>query len=75
MKPQIAIKRFLTALAALLFMAGGPLYAQLDSFTITATGTPQTCLGNGSVNFTVNGNNPAATLSFAVYLLPNTATP
>lgn len=50
-------------------------FAQLNNFTIYVTGTAQTCLGNGSLSFTVNGNNPDAALEFAVYLLPNITTP
>jgi gliding motility-associated-like protein len=50
-------------------------FAQLPGFTLTVTPTPQTCLGNGSLAFTVSGTNPAATMSYAVYLLPNTTTP
>ncbi|WP_294818797.1 gliding motility-associated C-terminal domain-containing protein [uncultured Flavobacterium sp.] len=49
--------------------------AQLPSFTLGVTPAPQTCLGNGSLAFTVTGNNPAASMDYAVYLLPNTTTP
>ncbi|KOS07615.1 hypothetical protein AM493_17385 [Flavobacterium akiainvivens] len=56
-------------------MATGQVCAQLNDFTITASATPQTCLGNGTVSFTVSGNNTAAALEFAVYLLPNTTVP
>lgn len=49
--------------------------ASLPNFTLTLTPTPQTCLGNGSIAFTVTGTNPAATMDYAVYLLPNTTTP
>ncbi|MNK01050.1 hypothetical protein D3C87_188430 [compost metagenome] len=49
-------------------------YAQPPAFTLSITTTPQTCLGNGSLNFTVTGNDPLATMSYAVFLLPNTTT-
>ena len=49
--------------------------AQLPAFTVNAVATPQTCQGNGSLMFTVSGTNPAATLEYAIYLLPNTETP
>jgi hypothetical protein len=50
-------------------------YAQLPAFTITATSTPQSCSGNGSISFTTNGTDPAASLDYALFLLPNTTTP
>lgn len=50
-------------------------FAQLPPFTFTATPTPQTCLGNGTISFTVSGTQAGATMDYAVYLLPNTTTP
>ena len=50
-------------------------YAQLAPFTIGVTATHQTCLGNGSLSFTINGTTPGASIEFEVYLLPNTTTP
>lgn len=50
-------------------------YAQPPDFTLNVTATSQTCLGNGSLSFTVTGNNPSAAMSYAVYFLPNTTTP
>lgn len=50
-------------------------YAQLPDFTLTVTGTPQTCLGNGSLAITVSGTDPDANMDYAIYLLPNTTTP
>lgn len=50
-------------------------FAQLPSFTLTVTPTPQTCLGNGALSFAVTGNDPAASMDYAVYLHPNTTTP
>ena len=50
-------------------------YGQLPNFNLTVTPTPQTCLGNGSLSFTVTGNDPSASIDYAVYLLPNTADP
>lgn len=49
--------------------------AQLPAFTLNVTPAPQTCLGNGSLAFSVTGNDPAASMDYAVYLLPNTTTP
>ena len=50
-------------------------YGQLPEFTLTVTPTFQTCLGNGSMNFTVTGTDPDASIDFAIYLLPDTTTP
>lgn len=50
-------------------------YAQLPDFTVSATATPQTCLGNGALSLTVSGTNPSASIDYAVYLLPDTTTP
>jgi gliding motility-associated-like protein len=50
-------------------------FAQLSNFTLTVAPTAQTCLGNGSLSFAVSGNNPLATMSYQVFLLPNTTTP
>ncbi|RYJ45473.1 gliding motility-associated C-terminal domain-containing protein [Flavobacterium beibuense] len=50
-------------------------FAQLPSFTVTATPTAQTCLGNGSLAFSVSGTDPAANIDYTVYLLPDTTTP
>ena len=50
-------------------------FAQLPPFTFTVTSTNETCLNNGSLTFSVSGTTPGATMSYAVYLLPNTTTP
>jgi len=62
------------ALLILLFFSFSA-FAQLPNFTLTVTPTAQTCLGNGSLTFAVAGNNPAASIDYTVYLLPNTTTP
>ncbi|GGB76722.1 hypothetical protein GCM10007424_15930 [Flavobacterium suaedae] len=49
-------------------------YAQLPDFTLTVTPTPQTCFGNGALNFSVSGTNSSASIDYSVYLLPNTTT-
>ncbi|MFP9115263.1 gliding motility-associated C-terminal domain-containing protein [Flavobacterium sp. RHBU_3] len=50
-------------------------FASLPDFTLTVTPTAQTCLGNGTLTFSTTGTTPGATMTFAVYLLPNTTTP
>lgn len=73
MKKLLPSFRVLPLLVILLapFVAVG----QLPEFTFTVTATPQTCMGNGSLTFTVTGTNPAASMDYAVYLLPDTTTP
>ncbi|OYQ42912.1 hypothetical protein CHU92_03785 [Flavobacterium cyanobacteriorum] len=46
-------------------------FAQLPDFTLTLTSTPETCNGNGSIGISVSGTNPAATMIYTVYLLPD----
>lgn len=50
-------------------------FAQLPAFSVTATPTPQTCLGNGALAFTVSGTVTGSSIDYTVYLLPNTTTP
>lgn len=50
-------------------------YAQLPNFTLTLGSTPETCGGNGTITIAVAGTNPAATMLYEVYLLPNETTP
>ncbi|WP_294818798.1 gliding motility-associated C-terminal domain-containing protein [uncultured Flavobacterium sp.] len=71
MKKQLLVKLFL--LFSLL--SGSGAIAQLDPFSLTVTPTPQTCLGNGALSFSVSGTAPGATMGYQVYLLPNTTTP
>lgn len=68
------MKKKFTLLLAMLFVSCIS-FAQLPGFTFTVTPTPQTCLGNGSLTFSVSGTQPGATIGYEVYLLPNTTTP
>lgn len=51
------------------------IFAQLSNFIFQVNVTHETCLGNGSLNFVVNNATPGSTLTYSVYLLPNTTTP
>lgn len=73
MKKITITRKAIYALFALLFAWNS--YCQLPAFTITATPTPQTCTGNGAISFTTTGTQPGATLSYQLFLLPNTTTP
>lgn len=50
-------------------------FAQISNFTLQVTTTNETCLGNGSLTMSVSGTTAGATMSYAVYLLPNVTTP
>ena len=45
-------------------------FAQLSNFTFNVTSTNESCLGNGSLSFTVANTTPGATIDYAIYLLP-----
>ncbi len=44
-------------------------------FTFTAVATPETCPGNGTLTFSVTNPDPAGTLVYVIYKLPETVTP
>jgi gliding motility-associated-like protein len=50
-------------------------YAQLPAFDLNVVATNETCPGNGTLTCTVSNTDPAATIIYRVYLLPNTTTP
>lgn len=47
----------------------------LFGFTLSVTPTHQTCPGNGSMTFNVGSTDPAGSITYLIYLLPNTTTP
>lgn len=51
------------------------IQAQLSDFTLVVTPTNQTCTGNGTLTFEVNGATNGANFIYSVYLLPNTTVP
>ncbi|GGD32296.1 gliding motility-associated C-terminal domain-containing protein [Flavobacterium orientale] len=50
-------------------------FAQIGNFTFQVNATNETCLGNGTLSFSVSETTPGATMSYAVFLLPNLTTP
>lgn len=50
-------------------------FAQLPLFNLQVYKTDETCLGNGSLTFSVSNVHPEATILYKVYLLPDTANP
>jgi hypothetical protein len=41
--------------------------AQLPNFSIQLTATPETCIGNGSLSWSVSDTTPGSTLVYAIY--------
>lgn len=50
-------------------------YGQLPNFSLSVTSINETCLGNGTLNFQVTGTDPAANITYTIYLLPNITNP
>ena len=66
-------RKLLFILSFFLFIQQG--FGQLSNFTLTLTQTPETCSGNGSIQFAVSGTQPTSTMVYEVFLLPNLTTP
>jgi gliding motility-associated-like protein len=67
------MKRLCLLLLLLLFST--TVYCQLSDFTLTLTKTDETCLGNGSLTFSVTNTTQNATMLYKVYILPDTVNP
>lgn len=49
--------------------------AQLSDFNLNLTKTDETCLGNGSLTFTVTNKTPNSSILYKVFLLPDVSNP
>ena len=49
--------------------------ASIFGFTLVVTSSNETCAGNGTLTFIPSNTDPAGSISYLVYLLPNTTTP
>lgn len=58
-----------------LFLLYGVFSYALPDFSLSVTQTDETCLGNGTLTFTVTDTTPGSTLTYYVYELPNVTTP
>ncbi|MFM2230055.1 MAG: hypothetical protein RL607_1313 [Bacteroidota bacterium] len=58
-----------------LLMLWNNAIGQLNAFVFSINPTPETCSGNGSLEFTVSNATSGATFTYAIYQLPNTTTP
>lgn len=50
-------------------------YAQLNDFILNVASTNESCLGNGTLLFTVSNTTPGATILYTVYKLPDILLP
>src|SRR5690554_736876 len=66
------IRNFIFCFALLL---SASTYAQLPSFTLDITVTPETCFENGVIDVEVDGVAAGATMSYVIYKMPDEATP
>lgn len=58
-----------------LFISSQQMYCQLNDFNLSVSTTDETCAGNGSISMAVSGTTPNATISYTLYLYPDTGTP
>jgi gliding motility-associated-like protein len=58
-------------LSFLLLLVSQASFAQLSNFTLTATGTDESCTGNGSLSFNVANTVPGSTIIYRIYRLPD----
>lgn len=65
------MKRKITYLIAMLMLSAYSTFG----FTFTATPTHETCAGNGTLTFTSANTDPAGTLVYVVYKLPDVTVP
>lgn len=66
-------KLYLNFIFALIFSLNAiSSYGQLPDFTLTVTGTDETCNRNGTLSFTVSGTHPSASIIYTIYKLPET---
>lgn len=59
----------------LIMLFTSAVYSQLSDFNLTLTKTNETCLGNGSLTFTVTNKTPNSSLIYKVYIMPDTVNP
>lgn len=53
-------------LICIFLISGNFIYAQ-PAFTLNVSAVPETCPGNGTLNFSVNGTDPAATVTYKIW--------
>lgn len=71
-RASFGLKSLFSILLLFVFQA---VAAALPDFTLTVTHNNETCAGNASLNFSVSGTDPSATITYTIYQLPNTTTP
>lgn len=66
--------RFNPLFLLVLFFTTG-VFAQLPDFNLSVNVQNEVCSGQGTLTFQVSGTAPGASVSYSVFLLPNTTTP
>ncbi len=70
---SLGMGKFLTVVFSLVFVVSS--YAQLADFNLSVTKTDESCLGNGTLTFSVSNTTPLATFLYTIYQLPDTDVP
>lgn len=68
-------KGFRFHIIVLFFLLSSLSYGQLSNFTFQVAVTHETCLGNGTLTFTVGGTVSGSSMDYEIYLLPNISSP
>lgn len=72
----VTLKLFKTAtLICWLLLLIPQVFAQLDDFNFSVSTVDETCSGNGSISMSVSGTTAGATITYILYLYPDTGTP
>lgn len=67
------MKRFYMLL--IMMLSSLTAYCQLSDFNLAVTKTDETCLGNGSLTFTVTNKTPRASFLYKVFVMPDVNNP
>ncbi|WP_179019095.1 T9SS type B sorting domain-containing protein [Winogradskyella forsetii] len=72
MNPIFPLKPYLLLC---LFLTSQMISAQLSDFNFSVMTTDESCTGNGSISMTVSGTTANASITYLLFLYPDTATP
>ena len=67
--------RFRLFFLVLSFLMTITAYSQLSDFKLQVTPTNETCVNNGNIQIQTSDTTPGATMSYSLYLQPDTTTP
>jgi len=72
---DFSLKKYMWVFIIFVSLWNQNIFAQLLDFELVVVATDETCIGNGTLTFTVNNPTPGATILYTVYLLPDTVNP